>query len=125
MRASLEGKRILIIEDEFFIAKEIKRALEKAGAVIAGPVGDFSLGLEAAERGHLDAAILDVNLDGAMSFPIAERLRALGVPHLFLTGYDGWAFPDDFRATPHVVKPFSHEQLVAAVAKLCSLSAAR
>ena len=116
----LQNKTILVVEDEFFIAKEIQQALLHAGARIVGPVGDLSAGLALAETAALDLAVLDVNLNGTMDFAIADRLAARGIPYLFLTGYDGWALPERYRASPCVTKPFRVEQLVATVGQLCS-----
>jgi DNA-binding response OmpR family regulator len=123
MSCTLKGKRILVIEDEYFIAMDIKRTLNDVGVDIVGPLSNIGQGLASASDDKLDAAILDLNLDGVMSFPLAERLAALGVPYLFLTGYDSWSLPHDFRAAPHVVKPFSSQQLIAAVEGLCGASA--
>lgn len=114
-KAGLQGKAILVVEDEFFIAKEIQQVLVQAGALIVGPVGDVASGLALAEGEALDFAVLDVNLNGAACFTIADRLAARGVPYLFLTGYDVWALPDTYRGAPCVPKPFSAEQLVAAI----------
>lgn len=62
-------------------------------------------------------AMLDVNLGEATSFPIADRLRALGVPHVFATGYgNNTAFPPDHAGTPIVKKPYSAAAIGRAVA---------
>jgi hypothetical protein len=66
----------------------------------------------------LDGAVLDVNLDGERSFPIAELLAARGIPFLFLTGYDSTTvFPNEFRDRPRLSKPVDPGALVAAVAR--------
>ncbi|WP_340264966.1 response regulator [Sphingobium mellinum] len=115
MNAELLGKTILVVEDEFFIAKEIKQVLVEAGAVIIGPVGDVGSGLAVARTATLDFAVLDVNLNGEACFAIADSLTDRGVPYLFLTGYDGWALPDAYREVRCIPKPFGAEQLVAAI----------
>ena len=115
----LAGKRILVVEDEYFIASDLARALDKAGAVAVGPVGDVRGGMALLDSG-VDAAILDVNLIGARSYSLADALAARHVPFLFVTGYDDWALPDAYRAVPRLAKPFQVgavidriEQLVA------------
>lgn len=120
MSGKLSGKRILVVEDEYFIASDLKRALAGAEAEVVGPVGDLESGLRLAEDGPLDAAVLDVNLSGVFSYPIAEKLAGASVPHLFLTGYDGWALPDRHRDTPRVAKPFTVVTVVAEVERLCA-----
>ena len=119
MVGRLGGKRILIVEDEYFIASDLQRALAAEGAEVVGPVGDLGQALGLAADRTLDAAILDVNLEGTMSFPIAERLAAERVPFMFLTGYDGWSLPPDYEAAPRLPKPFSTTCVVNAVSALC------
>ena len=114
----LAGKRILVVEDEYFIAADLKRALGQRGAAVVGPVADLAAGLEMARTEPLDAAILDVNLEGAFSYPLADRLAAAGVPHLFLTGYDPWALPEAYRDRPRVAKPFVLGALIETVERL-------
>lgn len=118
MNDQLAGKRILVVEDEYFIASDLKRALQKAGAVVVGPVGDLDQGLGLLDGGALDAAVLDVNLEGAHSYAIADRLGAMAVPYLFLTGYDGWALPETYRSAPRIAKPFSMRAVLDCVTNL-------
>ena len=117
MTGSLAGKRILVVEDEYFIAFDIKRALVKEGADVVGPVGDAAKGLALASDA-LDAAILDVNLEGTNSFPIADRLRVRRVPYMFLTGYDDWALPEIYRSAPRIAKPFPMRAVLDCIAHL-------
>lgn len=112
MPAGLEGKRVLIVEDEFFIAAELRDALIDAKIDVIGPVGRIEDALRLAET-QIDAAILDVNLEGAFSYPIADRLIDRQVPFLFVTGYDGWALPDSYRAAPRLAKPFTEARVIA------------
>lgn len=116
---ALAGKRVLIVEDEYFIASDLKRALNGQNAIVVGPVGDVEAALDLADNGPLDAAILDVNLEGAFSYAIADRLDARGVPFLFLTGYDSWALPPDYREVPRLPKPFSTGALLGMIGQLC------
>lgn len=121
----LAGKRLLIVEDEYFIASDLKRALEAQGAVVLGPVAGVDAALNLIARGEVDVAMLDVNLGSAMCFPVAERLRALGVPFLFLTGYDDWVLPETFRDVPLLVKPFETRAVIAAVGALVDVEMTR
>lgn len=119
MTGVLAGKRVLIVEDEYFIATDIKRALKREGAEIVGPVGNLESGLSLADE-DLDAAVLDVNLEEALSYPIADRLRDRRVPYLFLTGYDAWSLPVEHRETARLAKPFPPHSVVTMVETLVS-----
>ncbi|WBH15344.1 response regulator [Sphingomonas radiodurans] len=116
---SLKGRRILIVEDEYFIASDLKRVLESVEADVIGPVGDLASGLDLAHREALDAAILDVNLEGTLSYRLADYLEQQHVPHAFVTGYDGWSMPEVYRDRPRITKPFTDASVLAAVAALC------
>lgn len=118
---NLTGRRLLIVEDEYFIASDLKRALEAQGVVVVGPVGRVADALALIEREPIDAATLDVNLGTAMCYPIAEQLTKRGVPFLFLTGYDGWTMPEWLRDVPLLIKPFDSAAVIAAVRSLCGL----
>ena len=121
MGQSLAGKRILVVEDEYFIATAISRTLKGEGAVVVGPVGNLARALTLVEE-PIDAAVLDVNLEEAMSFPVADRLHDRRVPYMFLTGYDGWALPDDYRAVPRLTKPFPIAQVLRTVNQLVEVA---
>lgn len=118
MAGRLADKRILIVEDEYFIAADLKLALQEEGAEVIGPVGRLDMGLVLIDAERLDVAVLDVNLAGEASYPIAEKLRDADVPCLLVTGYDGWAIPESFRQTPKVAKPFAMPTAVKALVGL-------
>lgn len=110
----LSGKRILVVEDEYYIAADLRQVLEDEGAVVIGPTGSLAHGLNLAAEG-VDAALLDVNLEGANSYPIADLLTEQAVPYVFLTGYDGWSLPEGYQTVPHLAKPFRMEAVVLAL----------
>ncbi|HSJ77874.1 MAG TPA: response regulator [Erythrobacter sp.] len=106
----LEGKTILVVEDEFFIATDLCRSLEAEGVQVLGPVGrvDDALGMIA--RSHrIDGALVDLNLHGIMAYPVADALTKRSVPFLFVTGYDCAAIPERFKNVPHYQKPIALE----------------
>ncbi len=117
----LAGKRVLIVEDEYFIAADIGRALAGCEAVVLGPAGDIDKAMALLDAGPVDAAVLDVNLDGRRSFPIADRLAARSVPYLFVTGYDGWALPENHRGAPRLSKPFAMHAVLAEIDRLIAM----
>ena len=114
MTGGLTGKRILVVEDEYYIAADLKRALDQAGAVVVGPTGSIEQGLDLA-AGPVDAALLDVNLHGTASFEVAEQLGRRGVPYMFLTGYDSWAIPANYDEIARLTKPYLVEKVIEAV----------
>ena len=68
----------------------------------------------------IDAAVLDVNLEETLSYPIADRLQSRSIPYMFLTGYDGWSLPVEYREIARLPKPFPPHAVVALVEKLIS-----
>ena len=116
---SLVGRSVLIVEDEYFIATEVKRWLLGAGATVIGPVPSVNRALDLIEDNDIDAAVLDLNLgEGATAFPIADRLGTLGVPHLFATGDVQASRGSGYEDRPRLEKPFVEAELVRAVGKL-------
>lgn len=111
----LEGRRVLVVEDEYFIAADLKRALEDAGALVAGPVGSVADAM--ALLPGVDAATLDVNLDGTASFAIADALATRDIPFLFLTGYDDWSLPQRYHGVPQLTKPCPVQSTLTLLAK--------
>ncbi|MBR0685356.1 response regulator [Bradyrhizobium manausense] len=97
-RAPLSGRRVLIVEDEYFLADDIGRALRSYGADVAGPVGGLEDALRILHDGSVvDGAVLDVNLRDEMVFPIAQELRARHLPFVFTTGYDKVSIAPEFQ----------------------------
>ena len=84
----LRGLHILVVEDDWFLASAMEGLLLAAHATVAGPVLSVEEGLDVLAYGPaLDAALLDVNLDGEMVYPLADCLVVLGVPLVFTTAY--------------------------------------
>jgi DNA-binding response OmpR family regulator len=117
MTQALRGKRVLIVEDEYFIAADLRRVFGREGAEVVGPAANLELGLELATQA-IDVALLDVNLGDALSYPIADALRDRSVPYLFLTGYDGWSLPRDYQEDPRLAKPFTVPAVLALAERL-------
>jgi DNA-binding response OmpR family regulator len=112
----LQGLRVLVVEDNFLVADTICEVLAECGCVVVGPAPSLKRGRELSEDEVLDGAVLDVNLGGELSFPLADVLAKRGVPFLFLTGYDDKSIlPDKFREVDRLSKPFDFDELVATV----------
>jgi CheY-like chemotaxis protein len=110
-----DARRVLVVEDEYFLADDLVSVLRDTGLEVVGPVGT----LDAAERlvaeERIDCAILDINLRGQMAFPVADRLGEAGIPFIFATGYSRAAVPERFRDVPHIEKPFEPARLLRAL----------
>jgi CheY-like chemotaxis protein len=99
--------RVLVVEDNLLIAETISDMLQDCGCVVLGPVPDLQRGMQMLEGEQPDAVLLDINLCGTLSFPLAAALEQRGVPFVFMTGYDeGSLFPPEFRAVRRISKPF-------------------
>jgi CheY-like chemotaxis protein len=111
----LEGKRILVIEDEALVAVMIEDMLAEAGATVIGPATSVTAGLALADLETIDAAVLDVNLRGERIDAVAELLRRRAVPIVFATGY-GEGMPNAAPGDLVLDKPYTQESLTRALA---------
>ncbi len=113
----LDGKRILVVEDEFLLADEIVDWLALRGAEPVGPAATLPQGLDLLEQARvMDGAVLDINLAGTMVFPLALELRRRSIPLLFASAYaQDVPFPEELKNTLRLKKPFSEAQLIRAV----------
>lgn len=116
----LEGLCVLVVEDDYFIAIELCRALRAAGAAVIGPARDVQTGLAAIRNEHIDCGVLDINLRGQMAFELAIELRARDIPTIFATGYDATMIPAELVDTIHLEKPVDLDALCRAVEASCS-----
>jgi len=116
MTTALKGVRVLVVEDEYFVAILIEEILESAGCIVTGPIPRLPEALDAVDHENYDVAVLDVNLAGERINPVADALSERNVPFLFVTGYGANALPREYAERPHLCKPFRMGDL------LCTLS---
>ncbi|TDK32135.1 response regulator [Rhizobium deserti] len=109
------GRRILIVEDEYFLADETRRKLEDLGAKVVGPTGRVQQALQLIEDELIDAAVLDVHLGDEMVFPVADELEARHIPFVFATGYDPSFFPIKYTGFALCEKPTELERIALAL----------
>jgi CheY-like chemotaxis protein len=110
MRKELSGKTVIIVEDEPLSVLALTDVLERLGCEVVGHAGTVESALELAGSAAFDIALLDVNLHGKSSYPVAQELAARDVPFLFTTG-SGEAGPDWCRHRPRILKPYSGTSL--------------
>ena len=109
-------RRILVVEDELFIAMLLEEVLQEAGYDTIGPIPRLDLAMEAARTERMDAALLDINLRGELVFPAARMVMARHIPVVFCSGYTNLSMiPVEFRAAPQVAKPYDTHTLLAAL----------
>lgn len=114
----LTGFYVLVVEDEYYQAKDCCEWLRSAGATVAGPVSSCADAKHILDRARVDAAVVDINLGQGPDFQVASQLTRKGVPFIFATGYDARVVPAGFRQAPLLQKPFEPQDLVAAVGSL-------
>lgn len=115
-QSDLTGQRVLVVEDDYYLASDTARALRAAGAEVIGPTAT-----EEDARAKMAAtrptwAILDINLRGGRSFELAGDFARDGIPFLFLTGYDQDVIPERFDGVTRLQKPVELRHIVDAVA---------
>ena len=116
----LAGRRVLVVEDEMMILMMIEGMLEDLGcaSVTAAATIDQAIALIDAEA--FDVAMLDLNLDGQRTYPVADRLAARGVPFFFSTGYSDHGLKEGYGDRPVLKKPFQHAELAETLRQLLS-----
>ena len=117
MLPELAGKRVLVVEDEMLIALQLEDMLADAGCIVVGPFARVADALAVAKAEIVDLALLDVNIAGEKSFPVAHVLEKRGVPFLFVTGYGQAALPHDRPDWEAVGKPFFPDQVAERLAQ--------
>ena len=114
---SVEGVRVLIVEDEAIIAMTAEDMLEELGFVTAAVASTLAEAEAAVARGNFDVVLLDINLNGVESLPVAARLEAAGLPFIFTTGYGAGGRDSRYAGVPLVTKPYQPRDLAEAIAK--------
>ena len=122
VHAALQGRCIFIVEDDCVTAMDLTEQLTAAGAEIIGPAGTIANAFELLQRRpQVDIALLDVEVEGAFVFDVADELVKREVPIVFTTGYERGEIPVRFRGARHCEKPVG----IAAIARALSDELAR
>jgi DNA-binding NtrC family response regulator len=120
----LSGARVLLVEDEYYIADDLRRTLRGAGATVVGPASTLSLAMDLLDEGNFDCAVIDLNLQGESGLPLAERLMEQRRSFAIATGYGSPAIPERLRDVPRLEKPFDPPALLRLVGQLRCAKAA-
>jgi CheY-like chemotaxis protein len=112
------GTRILIVEDEAIIAMTAEDMIEEIGCVVAGVAAHLEDALARAKGGGFDVVMLDINLNGMQSLPVAALLAETGLPFVFTTGYGLTGLGADFPDVPVLSKPYRADQLRSAIGQV-------
>ena len=113
----LRDRRILVVEDEYLIAMTLSEHLEEVGSIVVGPVSSVEKAIKAIESNQqIDAAVVDVNLGGAMAYPVADALLARNIPFIFTSGYEGDALRERYPQIKNCLKPYLFPEMERALA---------
>ena len=112
--------RVLIAEDEFLIAVMLEDDLRGNGYDVVGPFTRMREAREAAASEAFELAVLDINMNGEMAYPIADVLVARGIPFIFLSGYGNATLPEQLKGVPCLPKPCDPVQLLAEIRRVLS-----
>jgi CheY-like chemotaxis protein len=118
MDSPLSGKRVLVVEDEIMVSWLLADMLGDLGCVVVGPAVRVEQALSIIESEPLDAAVVDLNLNGQISYPVADALAARDVPFIFSSGYAPDRLLEKYRSCPVLQKPFHRSELAEVLAKL-------
>jgi Response regulator containing CheY-like receiver, AAA-type ATPase, and DNA-binding domains len=118
MNSPFSGRRVLVVEDEVLVAWLLEDMLADLGCAVVGPAASVKQALAMIDAEAIEVAVLDVNLNGQLSYPIADALAARGVPFVFSTGYDKDRMLDGYKTFPVLQKPFHQSELSDILAKL-------
>jgi DNA-binding NtrC family response regulator len=114
----LIGCRVLIAEDEYFLANDLDKALRAQGAEVIGPIAEVSEAIAQLGHDEFDVAVIDINLRDELAFSIADKLAPRHIPFVFATGYGSEKIPDRFQNIKIWQKPYDVASIVDHVARL-------
>ena len=112
-RVRRAARRVLIVEDEAMIAGLIESILSAPGWSVVGPVATLERALETIDRGRLDAAVLDVRINGHDAYAVADILMGRRIPFIFVSGFTPKQMPPAYRDCAYIAKPFAPDAILA------------
>lgn len=126
MQLSWTGRRVLVVEDNGLVALPLIAHLEDCGAAVIGPVPSMQAAFAVLARGEpIDGAVLDVDLDGTLVWPLAAALEKRGIPFVFATGSTEVSlYPDHLQQHPRFSKPYDEDAVAGTLLELIAEAAA-
>lgn len=123
--ASMAGaaRKVLVVEDEALVAMLVEDALLDAGFGVLGPAATVEEALALLDRETPDAVVLDLNLAGETSTPVADRLAARGIPYVIATGYGATGLPAGHEDAVVLAKPYDPAELTSVLDRICRQAA--
>lgn len=115
------SKRVLIVEDEVLLAMHLEDLLTELGHEVVCQATRIDMAMALARESDIDFAVLDINVAGVRSFPVADILLWRGIPFAFATGYGAESLMDGYRNYPTLRKPYAQEELEQTIAQLFSV----
>jgi len=113
---AFRDRRILIVEDESIIAEELEESFAEIGAVVVGPVPSIDRALELiAATPRIDAALIDVSLDGELAYPVIDALEARNVPFVLMSGYEDHVLRSRYPRARNCQKPYEFADIKRAL----------
>ena len=122
---SLSNLKVLVVEDEALVSMLVEDMLGDLGCVVVGPAAEIEEALKLANDAEIDAALLDVNLGGRPIFPVADALKARGVPFAFASGYGEAGLSESHRGALVLQKPFREADLRRVLEELANQTAGK
>jgi DNA-binding NarL/FixJ family response regulator len=114
----LDGRCVLVVEDQYLVADEMRRMVTALGGDVVGPVARATAAIDLLGKRPVDFALLDINLGNGDAYPLAAELKRREVPFLFATGCEPWVIPEAFQDVPRLDKPLTSRILADAVLRL-------
>lgn len=120
MTGAMGALRVLLVEDETIIAMMVESVIHDLGLNVVGPVAQIDQALRLVDEGEFDCAILDVNIRGGNSYPIADLLLERDCPFVMATGYSDLSIPPHLIGLTKLTKPYSIEALTGELTLLAA-----
>jgi CheY-like chemotaxis protein len=108
-------RRALVVEDEILVAMYVEDLLTDLGFEVVAVATELEQALPLARDKAFDVAVLDINLNGKLSFPVAEVLRERRIPFLFASGYGSRGLIEAYKDAVRIQKPFRSRDLALAI----------
>jgi CheY-like chemotaxis protein len=110
--------RVFLVEDEVLIAMLLEDMVVALGHEVAVGAANLDEAIAVAQTGAFDLALVDLNLGGKLTYPVADILKGRGVPFAFVTGYGSAGILAAYSDAPVLEKPFRQEHLEIIIAQL-------